>query len=161
MSIERVFLSSDGDKLKHMSSAFLNLKYRLEYIRGLQAYLCSYTSVGNVGLSPFQTYFNLSSGFLQSYFQEFELMFPVHRRFTLVGYAAMEWNKGSTRTQLSTETYKPLDQKGTGLGFGLDVDLAENAGIYIRHRWMEHKDDSFVLDQFKGQETVVEIKISF
>jgi opacity protein-like surface antigen len=78
-----------------------------------------------------------------------------------VGYAGLEQNKASRKTALDTETGNPLNQSGTGYGIGIDYDFAQNFGIYLRHRWMEHKDKSFLLDQFSGQETVAEIKISF
>ena len=160
MSLERIYLIEDFEKIKYMSSTFLDLKYR--FLLGKQyAYLTSYTSAGSMGISPLKTYFNLESGFLNTYFQEVELMIPVNNSLILVGYAGWEWNKASRKTELSSENGNPLNQTGSGYGIGLDFEVAEYAGLYLRHRWMQHSDKSFVLDAFKGQETMVELKISF
>ncbi|HPI12274.1 MAG TPA: hypothetical protein PLK63_14615 [Catalimonadaceae bacterium] len=160
MSLERFFLTQDADKIKYMSATFVDLKYRFPTGRRF-SYLTSYSSVGSIGTSPLQTNFNLESGFLRTIFQEAELMISVHKSVYLVGYAGWEWNKASQKTQLSSENGNPLNQTGSGYGFGIDFEIAEYTGLYFRHRWMEHTDKSFVLDHFKGQESVVELKISF
>jgi hypothetical protein len=41
------------------------------------------------------------------------------------------------------------------------VDLGRNAQLYVRNRWFAFEDESFPLDKFKGQETLVELKIFF
>ncbi|HOY95588.1 MAG TPA: hypothetical protein PK509_07620, partial [Catalimonadaceae bacterium] len=160
MSLERVFITQDADKIKYMSATFVDLKYRFPTGQRF-SYLTSYSSVGSIGTSPLQTNVNLESGFLRTIFQEAELMISVHKSVYLVGYAGWEWNKASQKTQLSSENGNPLNQTGSGYGFGIDFEIAEYTGLYFRHRWMEHTDKSFVLDHFKGQESVVELKISF
>ena len=39
--------------------------------------------------------------------------------------------------------------------------MSRNTGLYIRHRWINYRDYSFELDQYKGKETTVELKIFF
>lgn len=160
MSVERINLTSNGDKLKCFSSTSADLKYKIK-IRDKLLYIKSYTTVGTLGTSALISYFDLQSGFLNTFYQELEVMLPAGNQLYLVGYAGLEKNKASAKTELSSDNQKPLNQTGTGFGAGIDYDFADNAGIYLRHRWMQHRDESFVLDQFKGQETVVEIKISF
>jgi hypothetical protein len=43
----------------------------------------------------------------------------------------------------------------------MDIQLAKNTGLYIRHRWMTYQDFSFELDRYNGMETTVEFKIFF
>jgi hypothetical protein len=160
MSIERILVTQNRNEIKWMNNQFLDMKWKIPFQKR-QLMLCSFTQFGAIGLSPFETHSNLEKGFLQSFYQEIELMLPVLKRWTLVGYAGLEQNKASRKTALDTETGNPLNQSGTGYGIGIDYDFAQNFGIYLRHRWMEHKDKSFLLDQFSGQETVAEIKISF
>lgn len=160
MSVERIQLTSNGDKLKYFSSTSSELKYRANGW-GNNLYIKSYTTVGTIGTSALSSYFNLESGFLNTFYQEIELMIPAGKQVYLVGYIGMERNKASTKTELSSDNQKPLNQIGTGLGAGIDYDFANNAGIYLRHRWLRHRDENYVLDQFEGQETVVEIKVTF
>ena len=61
--------------------------------------------------------------------------------------------------------YKPedntIDQLGKSLGLGLDLDITETAGLYIRQKWYSHSDKNFTQDKFKGWETSVELKVRF
>ena len=88
-------------------------------------------------------------------------MCPIGNKIFLVGYGGWEINQASQKTELSTENQKPMNQIGSGYGLGFDVEVADNAGLYFRHRWMQFKDKSFEKDQFSGQESVVELKIGF
>jgi hypothetical protein len=59
------------------------------------------------------------------------------------------------------ETFLPRDQLGTGIGLGFDWALAENSGLYVRHRWLNYEDRSFLLDKYRGREITVELKTFF
>jgi hypothetical protein len=160
MSIERVNITQDADKLKFMSSTFLDVKSRMP-IQNQNLYICSYSAFGTIGTSPYISYLDKEKGFLNTFFQELEIMIPIGKKIFLVGYGGLEINQASQKTELSTENQKPLSQFGSGYGLGFDVELADNAGLYFRHRWMDFKDKSFEKDQFSGQESVVELKIGF
>ena len=42
-----------------------------------------------------------------------------------------------------------------------DWSLAPNAGLYLRHRWMDFEDRSFPEDTYAGTETTLELKVFF
>ncbi|HXA01925.1 MAG TPA: hypothetical protein VNW99_08055, partial [Cytophagaceae bacterium] len=54
-----------------------------------------------------------------------------------------------------------IDQTGTRLGTGIDYDFSATAGLHLRRTWMSQKDKNFIQDQFKGNETTIELKIFF
>jgi hypothetical protein len=54
-----------------------------------------------------------------------------------------------------------IDQFSWGYGLGLDYDFSSRAGLYIRNRWFGQKDKHFTLNNYKGTETTVELKIFF
>jgi hypothetical protein len=58
-------------------------------------------------------------------------------------------------------TQAPKNQQGISYAIGLDLQLSKNVGLYLRQRWMTYQDYSFELDQYKGSETTVELKIFF
>jgi len=102
-----------------------------------------------------------SGSFLRMFYEEISSYYNIHDKVTLLLFAMVQTNKGNNQTALSPENGKPMDQLGTGYGFGIDYDFAPNAGLFVRHRWMSSKDYNFTLDRFKGQETVVELKVFF
>ena len=54
-----------------------------------------------------------------------------------------------------------INQFGWGYGLGVDYDFSSRAGLYIRNRWFGQKDTHFTLNNYKGMETTVELKIFF
>jgi hypothetical protein len=58
-------------------------------------------------------------------------------------------------------TGKSRDQIGVGYGLGFDYDFAQRAVLSFRHRWFEHRDKNFIKDEFRGQESSLELKIFF
>lgn len=54
-----------------------------------------------------------------------------------------------------------INQLGWGYGLGIDYDFSSRAGLYIRNRWFGQKDTHFTLNNYKGMETTVELKIFF
>jgi hypothetical protein len=64
-------------------------------------------------------------------------------------------------TVLDAVSGKAKNQRGYSYAIGLDIQLAKNTGLYVRQRWMNYQDYNFSLDQYKGMETTVELKIFF
>ena len=81
--------------------------------------------------------------------------------FLLAGYLGLENARGGRFTALDDETGEPRDQVASGVGVGFDWTLAPNAGLYLRHRWMDFEDRSFAEDTYAGVETTLELKIFF
>lgn len=96
--------------------------------------------------------------FVQSH--EFDIYYEVFPKFLFTGYFGIENARGGRFTEWG-ETQNPRDQIGTGIGIGFDWAVAENAGIYVRHRWMDYRDRSFVLDRYAGREITIELKTFF
>jgi hypothetical protein len=159
-TFETIAVTDTSNYRKVYNATDLSLKFKSKlFNRGL--ILCSYTYAGGIGktitLVP-----NLSSkSFVYTVYQELSAYYNIHPKLTLLGFYSEQIAKANTATQLSTENSKPVNQRGIGYGFGVDYDFANNAGLFLRHRWMQNEDKSFVLDKFKGQETIVELKIFF
>ena len=94
-------------------------------------------------------------------YHELDLYYEVVPGFLLAGYLGLENIRGGQFTELDPDTGEPRNQIGRGIGLGFDWTLAQNAGIYLRHRWMDFEDRNFALDTYSGQETTVELKIFF
>lgn len=114
--------------------------------------------------------------FLRTFYEEAMIFYALHPKVTILGFGSLERVFGNERINIidgngvevtgivaisERGNFKTIDQTGHGYGFGVDYDFASKAGLYVRHRWFDHKDKNFVLDKFKGQETTVELKIFF
>jgi hypothetical protein len=138
----------------------LILKYKLT-IFNRSLILMNYNNYNSVqpGLSVIPQF--SKKAFVRTFYDEFSAFYQISSRYTLVGFYGIERVVANNRTKLSTENGKAVDQTGHAIGFGIDYDFSDNAGLYLRHRWMDHQDRNFVLDQFKGQETTLELKLFF
>ena len=145
---------------KHFSTLETHLKYKTNHtVRPLYFFfLGRYQSVQKEYSPVPVTY---SEAYFRQYNTEMEVYWRLNRGFYLNGYAGYERTMCNYDTDIDPETYKPRDQEGWGLGIGFDQSLGRNAGLFVRHRWFAFEDRSFALDQFKGQETLVELKIFF
>lgn len=94
-------------------------------------------------------------------YHELDVYYEIVPDFLLTGYLGIQNARGGKNTEWDEFTQRPLDQFGTGVGVGFDWKLAENSGLYVRYRWMEHEDRSFQLDRFKGREFTIELKTFF
>ena len=94
-------------------------------------------------------------------YHEVDLYVELTRGFILAGYLGLENARGGRFTVLSDETGEPRDQRGRGIGLGFDWTLAPNAGLYLRHRWMDFEDRSFPVDTYSGRELTLELKVFF
>ncbi|MEM1127489.1 MAG: hypothetical protein AAGI71_12625 [Bacteroidota bacterium] len=95
--------------------------------------------------------------FVQSH--EFDVYYELLPGFILTGYAGIERAQGGEFTRKDVDSGDPRDQLATGLGLGFDWTVAPNAGLYFRHRWMDFEDRSFAIDQYRGREITLELKI--
>jgi hypothetical protein len=94
-------------------------------------------------------------------FHEIDMYVEILPSFILTLYGGFEIGQGGNDTEWDVTTQLPSDQYGRGLGVGFDWSLAENAGLYFRHRWMQFEDRSFPLDKYKGREVTLELKTFF
>jgi hypothetical protein len=104
---------------------------------------------------------NDENSYLFVQYHEFDLYYEILPKFILAGYLGFENVRGGQFTEWDPESQLPLDQFATGYGLGFDWMVAENAGLYFRHRWMEFEDRSFSDDVFKGREITIELKTFF
>lgn len=104
--------------------------------------------------------FNKSS-YLQSINQQLEFYLELHPKFIVSNYFGYDRIIAGKATTTDLLTLKQKNQIGSSYAIGLDIELAKYVGLYIRQRWFTYKDVNFVLDQYKGKETTVELKIYF
>ena len=102
-----------------------------------------------------------NSSYLQSINQQIEFYFEIHPKLIVSNYFGFDRIIAGKATTSDVLTLKQKNQFGSSYAIGLDVELAKNVGMYIRQRWFSYKDVNFVLDQYKGMETTVELKIYF
>ena len=159
-SFETVPITDNSSYLKTFNATDLTLKLRLKFLKR-ELILSNYSYAGSIGksISPIPVF--SSSSFIRTFYEEFSGYYQLKSNITLLGFYSIQQTKANDQTTLSTENGKPLSQIGTGYGFGIDYDFAANAGLFIRHRWMNHRDENFSLDKFKGTETMVELKLFF
>ena len=53
------------------------------------------------------------------------------------------------------------NQQNRLIGIGIDYKIGKKAMLFIRHNWYKYYDPNFVLNNLKGTETMLEIKILF
>jgi len=146
------------DYLKTFSSIDFSLNYRTKVL-GKQFIAKYYTNYGSIQPGGFMSFGD--EAFLRQFYNQIIGFMEVTKKVSLVAMYETERNIANNRTTLSNYNRKALDQKGYGLGLGLDYDFSEFAGVYLRHRWMHHDDINFVKDRFTGTETTVELKVFF
>jgi hypothetical protein len=94
-------------------------------------------------------------------YHEVDVYYQLVEDFVLAGYVGVENARGGRFTELSEETGEPRDQRGLGFGLGFDWSIASNAGLYVRHRWLDFEDRSFADDNYSGRELTLELKVFF
>ncbi len=129
-------------------------------------YLASFNSVGN----KFSMIPDFSDPYLKIVSNEFECYYALFPKLLLSGYYGIERAIANDRTDANTynrdplkdpPSYKHRNQTGQGYGFGFDIAIGENAGLYFRQRWFSFRDKNFADDHFRGQEATVELKVMF
>jgi hypothetical protein len=145
---------------KHFSNTELQLKYKMKIFgKTLHAfYLGSFNSV-QPKFSPI-TVFN-ERAYIRQYSHQLEMYYCLTPDFILTFYSGWERIIGNYNTRVDVESKRPLNQSNLALGAGFDIMIAKNTGLYFRHRWFSFEDRSFALDNFRGHESTVELKIFF
>jgi hypothetical protein len=145
---------------KHFSNMELQLKHKAKIFgKNLHTfYLGSYNSV-QTSFSPITVF--TESAYIRQYSHQLESYYNVLPDFVLTLYAGWERIIANYDTRVNVESMRPLNQSNIGLGLGFDFMIAKNTGLYFRHRWFTFEDRSFELDNFRGHETTVELKIYF
>jgi len=101
------------------------------------------------------------ASYLQSFNNQLECYYALTDKITLCNYFGFDRIFGGENTERDVQSNATKNQLGTSYAVGLDIQLAQNTGLYIRQRWMRYKDFSYSLDTYKGIETTVELKIFF
>lgn len=94
-------------------------------------------------------------------YHEFDVYYEVLDGFILTGYAGFENARGGRFTVADAVSGETRDQHARGLGVGFDWSVASNAGLYLRHRWVDFEDRSFAEDTYSGREVTLEFKVFF
>ncbi len=136
----------------------LFLKYKFT-VANRDLVLLNYNSYNSVEdkLSPIGL---TNDAFIRVFYEDFTAAYKLTKKFSIVGNFGIEKAMGGKRTQLNAQG-NAIDQIGHCYAIGFDYDFTKNAGLHVRQTWMDHKDRSFVLDEYKGTETNVELKIFF
>lgn len=151
------------DTLSNYKKGFSNLELFLKYkfrIFNRDLVVLNFNTFNSIQKNSIMPTFN-DKAFIRLFFEDITLAYRLGKKYSVVANFGYESVKGNRGTQLSSENNKPIDQVGYAYGGGIDYDFTANAGIHLRHKWMSHKDKNFVLDQFQGQETTLELKIFF
>ncbi|MEM1057537.1 MAG: hypothetical protein AAGI52_18625 [Bacteroidota bacterium] len=142
---------------KYYHAVDLNAKFRAS-ILDRPAYLFYLGSFGSA--NPTATVLPTDDDtYLFVQYHEFDLYYELTKGFLLAGYLGLENAQGGRFTTLSDETGLPRDQRATGVGIGFDWNVARNAGLYFRHRWMDFEDRAFPVDTYNGREVTLELKV--
>jgi hypothetical protein len=145
---------------KHFNNLEVQMRYKIQlFNRNLYAFY-----LGRMATAQDKQYAVIpysDAAYIRTLTNELELYYELNPKWMMCLYLGLEEITGNEYTDLNSETGKPRDQHGKGIGLGTDLTLSKNAGLFIRHRWAFYEDRNFPLDQFNMQETMVELKISF
>lgn len=148
------------DYLKGYSALELFLKYKIT-VFNRDLVLLNYNSYNSVD-DKLKVVGTTDASFIRVFFEDFTASYKLTKKVSVVGNVGFERALGGTRTQeVSPGSGKFINQTGTAFALGVDYDFTRNAGLHIRHTWLQHKDANFVLDEYKGTETNIELKIFF
>ncbi len=151
------------DTMSNYKKAFSNIELFLKYkfrLFNRDLVLLNFNTYNSIQKENPLPYFS-DQAFIRLFFEDLTLAYRLGRKYNIVANAGYEFVKGNNGTQLSPDNGKPIDQYGYAIGGGIDYDFTPTAGIHLRHKYMYHKDKNFVLDEFRGFETTVELKIFF
>ena len=138
-------------------------------IRQKPLYIFYLTSLGSAqkDFSPVPVF--TSDAYLRAHYHEWDAFYKVNSWMTPVVSYGLERIQGNEDTnrgdnvdgEVGGEANDPLNQTSTHIGLGMDFILTENSGLFLRHRRFTQKGESFTLDDIKGSETTIELKIFF
>ena len=145
---------------KFFNAAEVQLKYEHD-IAGHESYFFALLQANTCSRDLSAIPVTNEEAYIRQYASELEWYFRVTPKFVFNAYVGIERTLGNYLTEISEETFRPLNQFGKGFGIGGDIDLGKNTRLYFRHRWYTFEDTSFPLDAFQGRELVVELKAFF
>ena len=145
---------------KFFNAAEVQLKYEHD-IAGHESYFFALLQANTCSRDLSAIPVTNEEAYVRQYASELEWYFRVTPKFVFNAYAGIERTIGNYLTEISEETFRPLNQFGKAFGIGGDIDLGKNTRLYFRHRWYTFEDTSFPLDAFQGRELVVELKAFF
>ncbi len=159
----------DVYELVELSDTFVAKKFNVMEIQakysgkiGLKRFhaflLNRYSSVQDF-ISPITVF--SEDAYLRHYSNELEMYYEYNDRCVIATYLGYESIVANYQTDLDAITNAPRDQRGWGVGLGVDYDLSKNTALFLRHRWFHFEDRNFERDAFNGTETVVELKLTF
>ncbi len=155
-------LDENGDVVndKYFNNIETQLKYKFNLFgRPWYAfYLGSYNSI-QTEFSPVTVF--TEDAYIRVYNHQLENYYRIHPKLVIAQYLGWERIIGNYSTQVNIDSERPINQEGIAIGFGLDYMMSKSMGLYLRHRYYEFEDTSFVLDKFAGHETTLELKIFF
>ncbi len=145
---------------KHFSNIEFQLKHKIKVFgKNLHAfYVGAYNSV-QPKFSPI-TVFN-ENAYIRHYAHQLEFYYSITPEFIFNFYSGWERIIGNYSTRVDLDSKRPLNQSNLGIGVGFDYMIAKNTGLYFRHRWFTYEDRSFTQDNFRGNESTLELKIFF
>ena len=88
------------------------------------------------------------TAYLQSYNNQLEFYYLLFPKVIVSNYFGYDRIIANNQTELDVVSQKAKNQEGYSY-------------LYIKHRWLNYQDRSFQLDNYKGTETTVELKIYF
>ena len=145
---------------KFFNSAEIQLKYSGK-IGGKDFYVFSLFQANSASRIWSPITITDERAYVRQYSSEMEVFARISRTIMITGYLGYERTLGNYRTDISDETYQPLNQFGRGTGVGCDIELSKSTKLYLRHRWYSFHDVSFIQDRFGGTETILELKVFF
>lgn len=145
---------------KYFNNIETQIKYKFNFLNRpwYILYLGSYNSIQNK-FSPVTVF--TEDAYLRVYNHQIENYYRIHPKLVIAQYFGWERIIGNYSTQVDIDSERPINQEGIAIGFGLDYMMSKSMGLYLRHRYFEFEDTSFVLDKFAGHETTLELKIYF
>ena len=136
----------------------VQLKYRTK-IADRDLYIFNLNTISAVNNSA-----SFNNAFITASYHEFEAYYHLWRDISLAAYYGYEIVQGNRQTdqeiQEDGET-KGRDQVGQTLGLGVDYQLNDKTFFYLRQRWFDFRDRSFVGETFAGTRLSLEMKIFF
>jgi hypothetical protein len=161
---ETVNLTDDSSGVVLRKKYFNTMEGQLKYktkLFGKELYMFSLLQCNSVSrtFSPV-TYLN-EKAYVRQYIAEAEAYWAITPGMLVNVYYGYERTLANYLTDIDGITRRPRNQKGEGIGAGVDIDLGRNTRLYLRHRWYYFNDKSFELDHFRGRELSVELKAFF
>lgn len=150
----------DEPTAKHFNNFEIQLKQKTKLF-GRNLYM-SFLGVYNTVQKEFSPILVTNEdAYLRLYSSEFEGYYMLTKKVVVSAYLGYERSIANYETNVDLESRRPRNQTGFGLGGGLELALGKSAVGVLRHRIYEFEDESFANDQFKGSETLLEVKIFF